>query len=58
MEASMGKIYEDEYLPFRSGYLKKNNSNDDLNPDENSFRDTYYDNEYGNQHKSLNSIYN
>lgn len=49
--------YFDEYLPYRSAYLKKTNSTDDLEPQD-GYRDTYYDHEFGEKQKALNSIYN
>ena len=50
--------YKYEFLPYRSAYLLKENTEDDVNPNKEAYRDTQLEFEYGDSVKSLNNIYN
>lgn len=57
-QLSTNRAHIYEFLPYRSAYLLKENTKDDLEPAENIYRDKGVDHEFGNNSKSLNGIYN
>lgn len=58
LQLSLNWAHKYEYLPYRSAYLFKENSEDDVAPSEDLFRDTSLNHEFGSNTRSLNNIYN
>jgi len=58
LQLSLNRAHKYEFLPYRSAYLLKENTEDDVNPRDEVYRDTSLNHEFANSSKSLNNIYN
>ena len=57
-QLSINRAHQYEFLPYRSAYLFKENTKDDVEPSDEVYRDSGMDHNFGNRSKCLNNIYN
>lgn len=58
LQLSLNWAHKYQFLPYSSAYLLKENTEEEISPLDETYRDASFEHEFGNSTKALNNIYN